>query len=62
MNVSAVLITLNEADNIEGAVRSVAWAKEVIVVDAFSTDGTVEIARRAGAKVVQREWTGFVAQ
>ena len=62
MNVSAVLITRNEQENIEDAIRSVSWACEVVVVDAFSSDATVQICRRSGARVVQREWKGYVEQ
>lgn len=62
MNVSAVLITLNEERNIEAAIRSVSWASEVVVVDAFSSDSTQEICRRLGAKFFQREWKGYVDQ
>lgn len=62
MNVSAVLITLNEERNIEEAIRSVSWAREVVVVDAFSSDSTPEICRRLGAKFFQREWKGYVDQ
>lgn len=62
MNVSAVLITLNEEQNIEAAIRSVSWAREIVVVDAFSSDSTVEISRRLDARVFQREWNGYVDQ
>ncbi|MBI2822073.1 MAG: glycosyltransferase family 2 protein [Acidobacteria bacterium] len=62
MNVSAVLITLNEEKNIEEAIRSVSWADEVVVVDAFSSDATAEICRRCGARLIQREWKGYVEQ
>ena len=60
--VSATIITLNEAAHIGAAIDSVAWADEVIVVDALSTDGTADIARARGATVVCRAWPGYVAQ
>jgi glycosyltransferase involved in cell wall biosynthesis len=50
--VSVVIPTLNEAGQIERAVASVAWADEVIVIDAGSEDGTPQIARRLGARVM----------
>jgi (heptosyl)LPS beta-1,4-glucosyltransferase len=59
---SVTVITKNEASDIEAALDSVAWADERIVVDSGSTDGTVAIARRAGARVVEREWPGYGAQ
>lgn len=62
MKVSAVIITLNEEANISRAVRSVAWADEILVIDSGSTDRTVEIAESVGSRVVHRNWTGFSDQ
>lgn len=60
---SVVLITRNEIRNIDACLRSVAFADEVVVVDSGSTDGTVEAARAAGAKVIVTEdWPGFGPQ
>jgi glycosyltransferase involved in cell wall biosynthesis len=60
--VSVTIITLNEAEHIAAAIDSVSWADEIIVVDAGSSDGTVEIARGRNARVVVREWPGYVEQ
>ena len=60
--VTATLITFNEAANIEAALRSLAWADEIIVVDSESTDDTVAIARRYTDKVIVRPWPGYIAQ
>jgi glycosyltransferase involved in cell wall biosynthesis len=60
--VSVTIITLNEAEHIAAAIDSVAWADEVIVVDAGSTDDTVAIARARHAQVVVRDWPGYVEQ
>jgi len=60
--VSVTIITLNEADHVAAAVDSARWADEVLVVDCGSTDGTVDIARGTGARVLCREWTGYVDQ
>lgn len=62
VKISAVIITFNEEENIADAVKSVAWADEVIVVDSESTDATRRIAEDLGAKVVLRKWTGFSDQ
>ncbi len=62
MPVTATVITLNEATHIQACVASLAWADEVIVVDSGSTDGTVDLARAAGARVIEREWPGYAAQ
>ncbi|MBI3091841.1 MAG: glycosyltransferase family 2 protein [Candidatus Tectomicrobia bacterium] len=51
--VSACVITYNEERNIEGCLESLKWCDEIIVVDSFSTDKTVELARRYTAKVRQ---------
>jgi glycosyltransferase involved in cell wall biosynthesis len=60
--VSVTIITLNEADHVAAAIDSAAWADEVVVVDAGSTDGTLDIARAKGATVYTRPWTGYVDQ
>lgn len=57
--VSVYIITYNEADKIEEALQSVAWADEIIVADSHSTDGTTEIAERYADKVVQIDFEGF---
>lgn len=62
MPVTATVITLNEARHIGDCLASLAWADERVVVDSGSTDGTVEIARAAGARVVVRDWPGYAAQ
>lgn len=59
---SAVLITLNAAHQLEACLASLAFADEIVVVDTSSTDGTAAIASRAGARVVQHEWEGFGRQ
>jgi glycosyltransferase involved in cell wall biosynthesis len=60
--VSAVIIAKNEADAIGDALTSLSWADEIVVVDAQSTDGTVEIARRFTDRVYVRAWNGYVDQ
>jgi glycosyltransferase involved in cell wall biosynthesis len=60
--VSATVITKNEADAIADALKSLAWADEIIVVDAESTDDTVSIARQYTARVYIRPWNGYVEQ
>jgi glycosyltransferase involved in cell wall biosynthesis len=60
--VSVVIVTKDEELNIEDALKSVADAKEIIVVDAFSKDNTVEICRKYTDKVFQRQWEGFARQ
>jgi len=59
---SVIIITRNEAANILACIESVAWADEIVVVDSGSTDATVEICRKAGAKVFVHDWPGFGEQ
>lgn len=61
-SLSATIITRNEARNIARAIRSLAWADEVIVVDSASTDRTAAIAESLGARVVTHPFEGFAAQ
>lgn len=60
--VSAVIITLNAASQLEACLESVAFCDEIVVVDSGSTDGTVELAQRRGAHVIKAEWRGFGPQ
>jgi hypothetical protein len=62
MPLSAVIITKNAATQIGACLASLAFADELLVVDSGSTDGTVEIAKAAGARVLQAEWLGFGRQ
>jgi hypothetical protein len=59
---SAILLTLNEEKHLPDCLASVRWADEVVVFDSFSTDRTVEIARAAGARVVQRHFDNYAGQ
>ncbi len=63
--VSAALITFNEEKKIGACLASLAWADEIVVVDAHSTDRTREICLQPGTawsgkiKFRERAWTGF---
>jgi glycosyltransferase involved in cell wall biosynthesis len=60
---SVILITNNESSNILDCLDSVSFADEIIVMDCGSTDGTVNLARSAGARVAQTDdWPGFGVQ
>ena len=60
---SVVVITFNEEANIARCLAALAGVgQEVLVVDSFSTDRTVEICRQHGARVVQHAFAGYVAQ
>ena len=59
MDISAVIITLNEEANIEDCLKSVSWAREIVVVDAESTDRTREIALGFTREVHEKKWEGY---
>jgi glycosyltransferase involved in cell wall biosynthesis len=59
---TAIVITLNEEERVRACLESVAWADEIVVVDAESQDKTVQIAREFTERVVVRPWPGFAAQ
>jgi glycosyltransferase involved in cell wall biosynthesis len=60
---TAIVTTLNEEINVRDCLASLGFADEILLVDSFSTDRTVEIAREfPKAKVVQREYFGSAAQ
>lgn len=61
MPASVLILTLNEENNLPGCLESVAWSDDIVVFDSFSTDRTVEIARAAGARVVQRKFDNWSA-
>lgn len=61
--ISAIILTYNEALNIENCLKSIAdWASEVIIVDSFSTDKTLEIVKKYTDKVHQRKFVNQAEQ
>jgi len=63
MKLSVIIITKNEADNLQACLDSVKFANEWIIVDSGSTDATVAIAQAAGATVIETaDWPGFGPQ
>lgn len=59
---AAIILTLNEEKHLPDCLKSLAWADEIVVFDSFSTDGTLEVARAAGATVLQRKFDNYAAQ
>lgn len=63
MEISAVIITYNEEKRLEPALQSLSKiAEEIIVVDRYSDDDTVKIAKKYTNRVFQRKWTNFADQ
>ena len=60
--VTAIIPTKNEEANIAEAINSVIWAAEILVVDSYSTDNTVAIAKQLGVKVLQRPFDTHARQ
>jgi len=59
---SVVVVTRDEEERLRACLESVAWADEIVVVDAESEDKTVTIAREFTDRVVVRPWPGYAAQ
>lgn len=62
MRISVTMITFNEEDRIVDALKSVAWANEIVLVDAQSSDRTVEMARQFTDRVLINPWPGYARQ
>ena len=63
MSLSVSIISFNEGENILRTLEALqGLADEIVLVDSFSTDNTVEIAKSMRAKVFQESWKGFIAQ
>lgn len=61
IKVSVVIIAKNEEKRIGRCLESIRWAHDIIVIDGFSTDKTIEIAKSFGARVIQHAFTGAFA-
>ena len=62
-NLTVIILTFNEHLHIERAIRSAQQvAQDILVVDSFSTDDTVELARKLGARVLQNAWVNHSVQ
>lgn len=55
MNLTGVILTKNEEKNIARAIKSLSLCDEIIVIDDFSTDSTVSIAKKEGVKIYKRD-------
>ena len=59
---SVALIVQNEAGNLPDCLRSVAFARQIVVVDSGSSDDTVRMAVKSGCDVFTEKWRGFGPQ
>lgn len=62
-DLTVIILTKNEEKNLEKCIRSFRGAaRRFVIVDSFSTDHTVELARKLGADVYQNPWTDYATQ
>ena len=62
ISLSVAIITKNEAENLLACLKSVSFARQIVVVDSGSTDATVRIASDFGCEVLVEDWRGFGPQ
>ena len=60
--ITVLIPVLNEEKNLPGCLDSVTWADEILVIDSFSTDRTLEIARSYNTRIVQHAYENHAAQ
>lgn len=61
--ISALLITFNEEENIEAVLENISFADEIIVVDSYSTDNTIDLAKKfPHVKIIQRAFVNYTDQ
>ena len=60
--ITAIIPTFNEEHNIVGAIQSVAFADEIIIVDSFSSDQTINLAKPLATKIIQKEYKNSASQ
>ncbi len=63
-DITPLILTYNEQENIGRTLQALIWAKQVIIIDSFSTDGTIELARAAhlNVQIVQRPFDTHASQ
>ncbi|WP_027339412.1 glycosyltransferase [Halonatronum saccharophilum] len=62
MTLGVLLLTYNEEENIKECLESVKWADEIVLVDSYSKDRTLELAKEYTDKVYQRSFDDFASQ
>lgn len=62
VNISCVIITLNEEDNIRRTLEAVSWCDEIIVVDSGSEDKTIDICKEFNCKIFNKDFKGYGGQ
>lgn len=60
--ISACVMTFNEEHNVRRCLESLSFCDEIVILDSFSTDRTVEICKEYTSLVFQEEWKGYITQ
>ena len=56
---SVLILTLNEETNLAECISSVSWSSDIVILDSFSLDRTLEIGEKAGARIIQRHFDNW---
>ncbi|MGC9469754.1 MAG: glycosyltransferase family 2 protein [Anaerolineae bacterium] len=59
---ASVILTLNESKHISACIETLQWTDQVVVVDSYSSDDTCDLARNAGASVIQHPFENYAQQ
>lgn len=62
MPASILILTRNESVNITKCISHVQWSDDIVVFDSFSSDGTQDLARSMGARVIERKFENYARQ
>jgi len=62
VNISSLILTLNEEVNLPDCLKSLAWCDDIVVLDSFSEDNTKNIAEDSGARFIQRKFDDYANQ
>ena len=60
--VSVLVLTLDEEQNLPRCLKALTWCDDIVVLDSYSSDATVDIAKQRGARVMQRRFDDFASQ
>jgi glycosyltransferase involved in cell wall biosynthesis len=60
--ISVIILTLNEENNIKACINSLSFSDDVVLLDSGSSDKTIKIAKKSGARVCERKFDNYAAQ
>ena len=61
-SIGALVLTYNEADNIKDCLERLDWVQQLVVIDSYSNDNTVKLAKECTTEVYKREFDDFASQ